>query len=341
MDTTQFDMMPYSGPRAEVASVTGSVLVGSPIPETVRRFEEQGWKLTYQARVPTPYGLGPLVHGFTTPSGREAIWIPFYGHVAGRGRQNEIYPRDLFWILWKAGVKVMVCGSVHGSADWRTGEERISPGDLVIPWSFWRQYPLHGDLPGTPFGGLYPNLALMGDAYCKVLGRTIAEWVQQHLVPQTIRRIHTPEDVLAFPISPVGGGMSWESDAETNGWRWWSQLVSTVAPKPVVTLFGGTGIDPVLARKLGMHLAHYHVCTDFAHGVVGTADEVVAHIDRLYLQDLPDAIVKLEAWFMKTLVVPTDCTCMQHLRERPRQYLLGMTQATPSGLPEEGYELTG
>jgi hypothetical protein len=331
----QFELMQYDGPPAEVASLTGSILIGSPIAETVARFEDCGWRLLSQKRVPTPYGLGPLAHVFRTPSGRNAMWIPFYGHVLGRGRENDIYPKDTFWILREAGVKVIVCGSVHGTADWRSDSERIRPGDVVFPWSFWRQYNQPADLPGTMVGGLYPNLALMGDAYCRLLGEQLAVKIEQDLTPVPLRKVHRPSEVHAFAISPVGGGMTWETDAETNVWRRLMRMVSEDGEKPLVTIFGGTGVNPMLARKIGAHLVHYHVCTDDAHGIAKTSDEVVAHIDRLYRTDLPPVIPRLEAEFIDGLAVPgdDDCTCMGHLRERPRQYLEGMTWDTPSGLP--------
>lgn len=322
----------YSVPPAEVASLTGSIFAGASVPETVARFEGNGWELFFQERINTPYGLGPLVNVFKTPSGRHAMWIPFYGAIAGQFRQDTNYPRDLFWILWKAGVKVIVCGSVHGSADWREPGVRIEPRDVVIPWSFWREYPMAGSLPGTEIGGFYPVLALMGDAYCKVLGEQVAQKIEADLTPDPIRKVHRPRDVQAFAVCPLGNGGSWESDAETNVWRRMCRMISQDGEGDLVPLFGGVGVSPPLARKLGAHLVLYHVCTDFAHGVAETADEVVEHIDDLYLNVTPPAFTKLEAEFIDRLNVPDDCTCMEHRRERPRQYLKSFTQNTPSGL---------
>jgi len=184
----------------------------------------------------------------------------------------------------------------------------------------------------------------MGDTYCTVLGEEIARRIEAQLIPRPLRRVHRPSDVHTVVICPVGAGMSWETAAEIEIWRLQCQVLSQYSDVPLVPLFGGAGIDPVLARKLGMHTVLYHVCTDYSEGTpeATTADGVVAHIDRLYLTDLPPVIVDLEAPFIDQLRVPTDCTCDVHLRERPRQYLEGMTWDTPDGLPGPGgvyYEL--
>lgn len=332
MSVQQFEKMPYEGPQAEVASVSGSVFAGKSVSNVVAGFENHGWTPIFQQRVPTPYGLGPRVHIFETPTRRNVLWIPFYGRVIGRDDQNPaVYPRDLFWILWKAGVEVIVCGSVCGSADWRNDESRIRPRDIVIPWSFWREYSMVGSLPGTEIKGLYPNLALMGDAYCKVLGEDIAQRIEENLVPKPFRRVHRPQEVQTFMIQPLGGGMTWESDAETNIWRRMCRMLSQDGEGDLVPLFGGAGISPPLARKIGAHLALYILCTDDAHGVAETPDEVVEHIDDLYLNISPDAFLNFEAKFLEELEVPGNCTCMDHLRERPRQYVKAFTQPTPSG----------
>ncbi|MFH1565821.1 MAG: hypothetical protein ABIB98_01295 [bacterium] len=168
------------------------------------------------------------------------------------------------------------------------------------------------------------------------MGEEIAQKIERDLTPKPIRRVHRPRDVQAFAVCPIGGGMTWETDAETNLWRRMCRMISQDGEPPLVPLFGGIGVNPVLARKLGMHTVHYHVCTDFAHGIAETADEVVEHIDKLYLKDLPECMAHLEAGFINELTIPIDCTCPKHLRERPRKYLEAITWDTPSGLPEPG-----
>ncbi|MEZ4634940.1 MAG: hypothetical protein R2856_08210 [Caldilineaceae bacterium] len=64
------------------------------------------------------------------------LWIPSYGMVLGEDWDVRGNFDKLFWVLWQAGVKVLIIGGTSGIADWRRDDDAIHPGDIVLPWSF-------------------------------------------------------------------------------------------------------------------------------------------------------------------------------------------------------------
>ena len=100
----------------------------------------------------TPYGLGPQVEHFRGPSGQEFLRIPTYGEVVNEDPELRASEWKTFWILWKAGVKILLVGGTSGSCDWRRGaadEEAVRPGDFVLPFSYLPRDTMPTGLPGT------------------------------------------------------------------------------------------------------------------------------------------------------------------------------------------------
>ena len=126
----------YDGPKADFATFTGSPLWGYGVDGVVERAEAKGWRVERQERLATPYGLSPLVVHFVTGGGRDVLWIPSYGEVVGEDSLYHLNFEKSFWVLWQAGVKVMLVGGTSGIADWRQGEEAIIPGDVCAAVEF-------------------------------------------------------------------------------------------------------------------------------------------------------------------------------------------------------------
>ena len=118
----------YDGPLAEFATFTGSPLWGYGVDGVIERAEGQGWKAARRERLNTPYGLSPLVVHFVTSTERDVLWIPSYGEVVGEDSLYHLNFEKSFWVLWQAGVKVMLVGGTSGIADWRSGRRGYSPG---------------------------------------------------------------------------------------------------------------------------------------------------------------------------------------------------------------------
>ena len=72
----------YAGPRAEIATLSGSPLwgLGDRFPVFA---QERGCRLLGISRPRTPYGLGPQLEHYAAPSGRPFLRIPSYGMVVG------------------------------------------------------------------------------------------------------------------------------------------------------------------------------------------------------------------------------------------------------------------
>jgi hypothetical protein len=316
----------YQGPRAEFASLTGSPWWGLSVPEIIERFKRGGWRHRTGERLPTPYGLGPMVNHFTNAHGREVIWIPSYGSIVDEQIFSPEIIRRAMWLLWQAGVKVLLVGGTSGSADWRDplGEETVRPGDFVIPWSFYRDASIPGTLPGTDMAtGFLPRIALMGEPFCSSLGRVLTEKVNAELVPRPFRRLHQPSSVKVSIHPPMSAG-GFESDFEVLTWRALTKMVSQEEGFPHALIFGDL-VSPVLARQMGMHLLYYHIPSNWAQGHPATRMKITDALDKLYLQVLPQACLQLELELFETLEVPADCACTDNLKERPAVYLRSLT----------------
>lgn len=312
----------HNGPRAAYASLTGSPWWGMRLVEIVDAFRQRGWRHNFSERVPTPYGLGPQLNHFTTPEGRDIIWIPSYGMVPDEEFFTPEMERRAFWLLWQAGVKLLFIGGTSGTVDWRDplAEETVRPGDLVIPWSFYREHLIAGTLPGTDMAtGFLPRISLMGDPFCTVLSRKLAEKANDELVPHPFRRVHHPDTVKVSIHPPFGRG-SFETDFEVLTWRLLTKLLSAEEGFPHVLIFGDV-LSPVLARLTGMHLVYYHIPSNWAQGHPATRTQLTESLDDFYLRVLPQACIALEASALETWDIPADCRCTANLIERPAVYL--------------------
>ena len=152
----------YSGPRATLATITGSPFWPFSHDEIIRKMENNGWRLEFDRALRTPYGPGPRLLLWTTPNNRRILWIPDYGWTLGQDDRIRFHQESLFWILWQAEVKLMVVGGNSGSADWRAGQEAISSGDLVFSWSFSTGSWYRG-MPGTAYESVWGNPEIRAD----------------------------------------------------------------------------------------------------------------------------------------------------------------------------------
>src|SRR6266545_4820122 len=167
----------YEGPRAPMATLTGSPLWGLG-----DRFaavaERHGYHRLELHRPMTPYGLGPQLEVYEAPDGRRILRVPSYGMVAGEDWALRAAEWKVFWILWQAGVEVLLVGGTSGTCDWRKGEEAVRPGDLVLPWTYFSLDALPSGLTGTTLESvLAQRVALMADPFCPSLARELVREV--------------------------------------------------------------------------------------------------------------------------------------------------------------------
>ena len=161
----------YAGPRARLATLTGSPVWG--LGDRFSAFAERhGYRLLGIHRPMTPYGLGPQVEAYEAPTGAAILRIPSYGMVAGEDWSLRGAEWKVFWILWKAGVEVVLVGGTSGTCDWREQEDAVRPGDLVLPWSYFSLDTIPSGLPGTELENvLAERVALMDEPFCPSLAR--------------------------------------------------------------------------------------------------------------------------------------------------------------------------
>ena len=315
----------YDGPKAEFATLTGSPLWGMSIEDVARAYVDLGWAHLGNVRPPTPYGLGPVVQSFCTPSGREVIRIPSYGGTLGRDWRLDRSAERVFWILWQAGVKVLIVGGTSGTADLREGEEAVRPGDFVLPWSF-RTMSHHRGLPGTPHETAWPRYDLLLDQpFCSGLSALVAAKVRAEYSPHPFRRVHTPQDTRVALVN--FDGITFETNYDILMWAAINQQISALQPDlpPVVTLHGDC-VNPVLARLLGIHLLYYHLPSNWAQGL-HPEDGIVETLYPLYMDVFPQAALRLEAWMMDSLPLPTGdrCSCVGSKHAAPEVFSEAMT----------------
>ena len=288
--------MPYEGPSAAIAT-----LGGSPTWGLGDRFHElaaeQGHARLGVHRPRTPYGLGPQVEHYRAPGGREFLRIPTYGQVVGEDPLLRASEWKTFWILWRAGVRVLLVGGTSGSCDWRrsaSDEDAVRPGDLVLPRSYLPRDTMPTGLPGTELEFcLARQVAIMDDPFCPALAGAIRE--EAHRVPGfRFRRVHGPEEDVVLNRWLAGNGF--ESLASCRELELYGRLTGM----PVIT---GDCVSPVLARVCGMHLGYYHVVANWGTGL--EPDDPTITLDRLYLETLPRVAATLELALLGRLDEPT------------------------------------
>ena len=307
----------YEGPQVPAAT-----LGGSPTWGLGDRFHDFAATLGHVrlgvVRPRTPYGLGPQVEHYRTPSGREFVRIPTYGQVADEDPLLHGSEWKTFWILWKAGVRVLLVGGTSGSCDWRRSaadEDAVRPGDLVLPKSYLPRDTMPTGLPGTELEFCLPRrVAIMDDPFCPPLAEALRAEAAR-LPGFSFRRVHGPEAGVVLNRWLAGNGF--ESLATCRELEAYGRLTGM----PVII---GDCVSPVLARVCGMHLLYYHVVANW-----GTGLEPEVTLDRLYLETLPTVAATLELALLDRLGEPTDCRCRALLRPRPAAYVRALSPPAP------------
>lgn len=301
----------YAGPAATVATLGGSPTwgLGDGFAEFAARL---GHVQVGVFRPATPYGLGPQVEHYRTPGGRAFLRIPTYGQVAGEDPVLHASEWKTFWILWRAGVRVLLVGGTSGSCDWRRGlgdEEAVRPGDLVLPASYLTRDAMPTGLPGTELEFCLPRqVAIMDDPFCPALAAALRE-AAGRLPGFRFRRIHGPEAGVVLNRWLAGNGF--ESRAMCRELEVFGRQAGT----PVIT---GDCASPVLARVCGMHLAYYHVVANWGTGL--EPEDPTLTLDRLYMETLPSVAATFELGLLGRLEEPGACRCQALLRSRPAAY---------------------
>jgi purine nucleoside phosphorylase len=303
--------VPYEGPRAALATLGGSPTWG--LGDSFHEFAAtRGHSRLGVHRPRTPYGLGPQVEHYRTPAGREFLRIPTYGQVVGEDPLLRASEWKTFWILWQAGVRILVVGGTSGSCDWRRragDDDAVRPGDLVLPRSYLPRDTMPTGLPGTELEFCLPRqVAIMDDPFCPALAEAIRE--EAGRVPGfRFRRIHGPEAGVILNRWLAGNGF--ESLATCRELELHGRLMGM----PVIT---GDCVSPVVARVCGMHLGYYHVVANWGTGL--EPEDPTVTLDRLYLETLPRVAATLELTLLDRLDEPVVCRCRALLRPRPPEY---------------------
>ena len=322
----------YEGPRAEFATLTGSPFWGFGVEEVIRRFVDSGWTLHLQERLPTPYGLSPLVVHFSNDAGRNVIWIPSYGEVVGEDSLYHLNFEKLFWVLWQAGVKVMLVGGTSGIADWRAGEGAVRPGDVVLPWSF-RTRPVHRGLPGTEYESMWSKCHfLLGDPFCPDLATTMVETLQPYVQRGELRGVRTPNDTRVALVVPDSITFETEYDILQN--LAISRMASELQPdRPPVATLHGDCLNPLLARYLGIHVLYYHMVSNYAQGLL-PGEETARDLHHLYTQVFPEIAIAAELEILANVPLPSGaaCKCTTSLTPAPPVFSKTLTQ--PQNRPQ-------
>lgn len=318
----------YTGPQAEFASLTGSPFWGFGVDEVIRRFAGAGWTVHQHARLPTPYGLSPLVVHMTNNTGRSILWIPSYGEVVGEDSLYHLNFEKLFWVLWQAGVKVMVVGGTSGIADWRSGEEAVQPGDVVLPWSF-RTRPVHRGLPGTEYESMWSKCHfLLSEPFCPTLATQMVTVLQPYVASGQLRGIRTPADTRVALVVPDSITFETEYDILHN--LAISKIASELQPErpPVATLHGDC-LNPLLARYLGIHVLYYHMVSNYAQGLL-PGEETAKDLHHLYTKVFPEIAITAELEILGSTPVPggETCKCTTSLTPAPPVFRQTLTQPT-------------
>ena len=306
----------YTGPRALLAT-----LGGSPTWGLGDRFHEYAAELGHTRlgvhRPTTPYGLGPQVEHYRGPSGREFLRIPTYGQVVNEDPVLRASEWKTFWILWQAGVRILLVGGTSGSCDWRRSAsevEAVRPGDLVLPFSYLPRDTMPTGLPGTDLEFcLTRQVAIMDDPFCPTLADEI-ETEAGSLPDFQFRRIHPQADAVVLNRWLAGNGF--ESLATTRMLEAYGRQTGM----PVVT---GDCVSPVLARVCGMHLAYYHIVSNWGTGLM--PDDPTIVLDEMYTRQIPHAAARLELNLLDRLREPDACRCRALLRPRPAAYTLALS----------------
>jgi len=302
----------YIGPKATMASITGSPFWPFSHEEVIGKIQENGWALEHDDRVDTPYGKGPRVLQFSRKD-RKLLWIPDYGWTLGQDDRLRMHQEILFWILWKAGVKIMVAGGNSGSSDWRTGDEAVRPGDMVFPWSFKTRSWYRG-LPGTKYETVWGNPALrrgeiiqpfMGEPFSARLASEFYKLAAPYEEKGPVRKIHTPKSLRIALIHPES--ITFETNFDVLYWQTIARSISENQPdKPPVIPIHGDCINPILATFLEIEMLYYHIVSNVAQGLPAKADISEEKDKLIYARDFGEMALDLELKFFEGVTFDGD-----------------------------------
>lgn len=297
----------YEGPRASFATITGSPMWG--LGDGFAAFAAaRGFQLVDAYRLATPYGLGPRLEHYTSPTGRPVLRIPSYGMVRGEDWSLRSAEWKTFWLLWQAGVQVLIVGGTSGTCDWRDGDDAVLPGDLVLPWSYFSLDSPPTGLPGTELESvLAERVPLMDEPFCPSLAGELRQEVAR-LAATRFRKVHGQEARVILNRWQYG---AFESAGHSLFLRQYGRSVGS----PVIT---GDCVSPVLARVCGMHMLYYHIASNWAEDL--RPQHLTHTLDKLYLETLPSVIAELELSLLERVAPPADCRCGELLRPRPPAY---------------------
>jgi hypothetical protein len=244
---------------------------------------------------------------------REFVRIPSYGMVVGEDWLERRAEWKMFWLLWQAGVRVLIVGGTSGTCDWRDGDDAVLPGDMVLPWSYLSLDAMPTGLPGTELESLLAErVPLMADPFCPVLARQWEDEIQR-TERSPFRKVHGQAAHVLLNRWQYG---AFESVGQSMLLRHLGQSVGC----PVIT---GDCVSPPLARVCGMHVLYYHVPSNWAEGL--RPQHLTSALDRMYLETLPTVVGELELRLLARLEEPRDCRCRELLRERPAEYRLALS----------------
>ncbi|MBV9168872.1 MAG: hypothetical protein JOZ81_02160 [Chloroflexi bacterium] len=259
-------------------------------------------------RPETPYGIGPRVEHYLCSNGQEFLRIPSYGMVAGEDWVERKAEWKVFWILWQAGVRMLIVGGTSGTCDWRDTPDAVQPGDMVLPWSYISLDAPPSGLPGTELESvLAEHVPLMDQPFCPTLAM---QWEREidKLDPSPFRKVHGQVARVVLNRWHYG---AFESVAQAMLLRHFGQSIGSA----VIT---GDCISPPLARVCGVHMLYYHVASNWAEGL--RPENLTGSLDHMYMQTLPAVIGDLELRLLSSIQEPEDCRCRELLRARPPAY---------------------
>lgn len=324
----------YEGPRGEVCSVTGSPLWGIEIDDVIAYYRNHyGWRVTYNDRPKTPYGLGPQVVSFKTKSGREVVWIPSYGGVLGQDWTYHQTREKTYWVIWKTGVRVLIVGGTSGITDWRLFDKSfpkdrlIEPGDIVFPWNFMT-HSSHRGLVGTELETVWPRFDMtLDEPFCPELTKFALTKAREYERQGLVRKIHTPKEVRVGLVLPQG--ITFESDMEIKDWAARCKAMSALEPDlpPILSLHGDC-LGPVFCRLAGIHELYIHYVANRAQGMPGN-ERLVETLHQLYCGNFRTVALDFEPWLLENVPIPDgkNCSCISSKHEAPEVFSKAMTQA--------------
>jgi hypothetical protein len=155
----------------------------------------------------------------------------------------------------------------------------------------------------------------MDDPFCPPLAEEVAREAAS-LPELQFRRIHPQADQVVLNRWLAGNGF--ESLAT-------SRMLEAYGRQTGLPVITGDCVSPVLARVCEMHLAYYHIVSNWSTGL--TSDDPTIVLDEMYTRQIPRAAARLELSLLDRLEEPADCRCRVLLRQRPAAYTLALSPA--------------